>query len=86
MIVIWNLFIHILFFRYIPVKLWGSNGHIQTIVHATLGRTYNPNVKARRVTAKMEDGATVTWDVYEPTGVSQFSGVFFFNFCLIKYN
>ena len=23
----------------------------------------------------MEDGATVTWDVYEPTGASQFSGI-----------
>ncbi|XP_064121482.1 abhydrolase domain-containing protein 2-like [Macrobrachium nipponense] len=57
---------------YVPVRLWGSSGHLQTIVHATVGRTYCPNVQPRRIAVRQEDGATVTWDVYEPTGPSQF--------------
>lgn len=57
---------------YVPVRLWGSSGHLQTIVHATVGRTYCPTVMAKRFAARQEDGATVTWDVYEPTGPSQF--------------
>ncbi|XP_050716142.1 abhydrolase domain-containing protein 2-like [Eriocheir sinensis] len=53
---------------YVPVRLWGSSGHLQTIVHATVGRTYCPHVVPRRIAARQEDGATVTWDIYEPTG------------------
>ncbi|KAK4324051.1 hypothetical protein Pmani_005300 [Petrolisthes manimaculis] len=55
---------------YVPVRLWGSSGHLQTIVHATVGRTYCPNVLPRRCAARQDDGATVTWDVYDPTGPS----------------
>ncbi|KAK7069464.1 Monoacylglycerol lipase abhd2, partial [Halocaridina rubra] len=57
---------------YVPVRLWGSSGHLQTIVHATVGRTYCPNVQPRRFAVKQDDGATVTWDIYDPTGQSQF--------------
>ncbi|XP_071534350.1 abhydrolase domain-containing protein 2 [Panulirus ornatus] len=57
---------------YVPVRLWGCSGHLQTIVHATVGRTYCPNVMPRRFAAKQDDGATVTWDVYDPTGPPQF--------------
>ena len=56
------------------MKLWGRNGHLQTIVHATVGRTYCPYVMARRHAARDEDGATVTWDVYEPIAESSTPG------------
>uniref|UniRef100_A0A2P2I268 Abhydrolase domain-containing protein 2-like n=1 Tax=Hirondellea gigas TaxID=1518452 RepID=A0A2P2I268_9CRUS len=66
---------------YCPVRLWGRSGHIQTIIHATVGRTYCPSVQARRCAARQEDGATVTWDVYEPTGASQFPEVYTLAIC-----
>ncbi|XP_076068401.1 abhydrolase domain-containing protein 2 isoform X2 [Oratosquilla oratoria] len=48
---------------------------MQTVIHATVGRTYCPAVhQARRRAARQEDGATVTWDVYEPTVPSQLDG------------
>ena len=59
---------------YCPVRLWGRSGHIQTIIHATVGRTYCNSVPGRRCAARQEDGATVTWDVYEPSAPSQFPG------------
>jgi len=50
-----------------PTRVWGRSGHLQTLVHATVGRTYVPCVRARRRCARQPDGATVTWDVYEPS-------------------
>ncbi|KAF2368819.1 Alpha/beta hydrolase fold-1 [Trinorchestia longiramus] len=66
---------------YSPIRLWGRSGHVQTIIHATVGRTYCPSIQARRCAARQEDGATVTWDVYEPTAISQFPEVYTIAIC-----
>ena len=53
-------------FRYIPTKLWGFSGHIQTIIQSGMSRLHCPLVNGRRLFKIASDGATVTYDVYEP--------------------
>ncbi|VDI35558.1 abhydrolase domain-containing protein 2 [Mytilus galloprovincialis] len=51
---------------YIPTKVWGKSGHLQTIVYGKLGRIKSPFPKGKRYFIKLEDGATLTYDVFEP--------------------
>jgi len=51
---------------YIPTKLWGFSGHIQTIIQSGMSRLHCPLVNGRRLFKIASDGATVTYDVYEP--------------------
>lgn len=51
---------------YIPTRLWGYNGHIQTIVHSIIGRVRCPWPIGERIELKLKDGSTLTYDVYQP--------------------
>lgn len=55
-------------FRYIPTRLWGFNGHLQTIVHSIIGRVKCPLPIGERVEVNLSDGSTLTYDVYQPLG------------------
>jgi len=54
------------FSRYCPTRLWGYSGHIQTIIQGFISRLYCPLVNGRRQSFKAADGATVTYDIYQP--------------------
>ena len=54
------------FSRYFPTRLWGFSGHIQTIIQGLISRLHCPLVDGRRQSFKTPDGATVTYDVYQP--------------------
>ena len=54
------------FFRYLPTRLWGYSGHVQTILQGFISRLYCPLVNGRRQSFKASDGATVTYDIYQP--------------------
>ncbi|KAK3094867.1 hypothetical protein FSP39_007267, partial [Pinctada imbricata] len=51
---------------YQPPLLWGKSGHLQTIIYAKLGRIKSPYPKGRRKYIVMPDGATMTYDLFEP--------------------
>lgn len=51
---------------YIPTRFWGFSGHIQTIIQGVISRLHCPLVNGHRVSLKLTDGATVTYDLYHP--------------------
>jgi len=51
---------------YSPTKLWGYSGHIQTIIQSGISRLHCPLVNGRRYFIRATDGATVTYDLYQP--------------------
>jgi len=51
---------------YKPTRLWGFSGHIQTIFQGIISRVSCPLVDGRRHFIKVSDGATVTYDLYQP--------------------
>ncbi|XP_070546964.1 monoacylglycerol lipase ABHD2-like [Ptychodera flava] len=51
---------------YTPTLLWGKSGHLQTFVYAKLGRVQPPFLRGFRRSVMMSDGATCTFDVFEP--------------------
>ncbi|KAK6621654.1 Abhydrolase domain-containing protein 2 [Polyplax serrata] len=54
--------------RYVPPRLWGFNGHVQTILHSLLGRLRCPWPIGKRTFLYLPDNSTLTYDVYEPLG------------------
>lgn len=54
--------------RYIPPLLWGKSGHLQTALYGKLGRVSSPHPKGIRKYLPMQDGATATFDLFEPLG------------------
>ncbi|KAF6201406.1 hypothetical protein GE061_005854 [Apolygus lucorum] len=50
---------------YIPTKFWGFDGHIQTILHSVFGRMKSPWPRGERCEILLEDGSTLTYDVYQ---------------------
>ena len=52
--------------RYVPTPLWGLSGHVQTIVHAVVGRVRTRQRESVRRFARLADGATLTWDEWTP--------------------
>lgn len=64
------------FSRYIPPLLWGKSGHLQTALYGKLGRVSSPNPSGVRMYLPMVDGATATFDLFEPTGNHQTGGDF----------
>jgi len=52
--------------RYIPTRLWGCNGHIQTAVYGWLGHKELKRVFDKRHLVVLDDGTTVTFDLFEP--------------------
>ncbi|XP_026094753.1 monoacylglycerol lipase ABHD2-B-like isoform X2 [Carassius auratus] len=55
--------------EYIPPLLWGKNGHLQTALYGKMGRVKCPKPCGLRKYLPMSDGATATFDLFEPQGV-----------------
>ncbi|CAH0550174.1 unnamed protein product [Brassicogethes aeneus] len=51
---------------YIPTRLWGFSGHVQTILHSAIGRIRCPWPIGERVILNLKDGTTLTYDLYQP--------------------
>ncbi|XP_048749522.2 monoacylglycerol lipase ABHD2-like [Ostrea edulis] len=51
---------------YMPPLIWGKSGHLQTFIYAKLGRVKSPYPRGERCSVMMPDGATMTFDVFEP--------------------
>lgn len=51
---------------YIPTRLWGFSGHVQTIVHSIIGRVRCPWPIGERNYLSLSDGTTLTYDLYQP--------------------
>lgn len=51
---------------YVPTRVWGKSGHMQTIVYGKYGRIRSPFPKGNRHFIKLEDGSTMSYDVFEP--------------------
>lgn len=49
---------------YVPTRFWGFSGHIQTIIQGVISRLHCPLVNGHRVSLRLTDGATVTYDLY----------------------
>ncbi|MCI4383306.1 hypothetical protein PGIGA_G00024840 [Pangasianodon gigas] len=52
--------------EYIPPLLWGKSGHLQTALYGKLGRVSSPHPTGLRKYLPMQDGATATFDLFEP--------------------
>jgi abhydrolase domain-containing protein 2 len=51
---------------YVPTRLWGFSGHVQTILHSVIGRVKCPWPIGERVFLTLQDGTTLTYDMYQP--------------------
>ncbi|XP_049817466.1 abhydrolase domain-containing protein 2 [Aethina tumida] len=51
---------------YMPTRLWGFSGHVQTILHSVIGRVRCPWPIGERVMLNLKDGTTLTYDLYQP--------------------
>ncbi|XP_048471830.1 monoacylglycerol lipase ABHD2 [Rhincodon typus] len=52
--------------EYIPPLIWGKSGHVQTALYGKMGRVSSPHPYGLRKYLSMPDGATATWDLFEP--------------------
>lgn len=52
--------------EYIPPQIWGKSGHIQTALYGKMGRVRSPHPDGLRKYLTMPDGATATFDLFEP--------------------
>jgi abhydrolase domain-containing protein 2 len=50
----------------VPTRLWGFSGHVQTILHSVIGRVKCPWPIGERVFLTLQDGTTLTYDMYQP--------------------
>ncbi|XP_023653564.1 monoacylglycerol lipase ABHD2-like [Paramormyrops kingsleyae] len=57
--------------EYVPPLLWGKSGHLQTALYGKLGRVSSPHPHGHRKFLPMLDGATATFDLFEPLGDHQ---------------
>lgn len=53
-------------FRYVPTRLWGFSGHVQTVIHSIVGRVKCPWPLGERIYLSLSDGSTLTYDLYQP--------------------
>ncbi|XP_034128968.1 abhydrolase domain-containing protein 2 isoform X1 [Drosophila guanche] len=51
---------------YVPPRLWGFSGHVQTVLHSIVGRVRCPWPLGERVYLSLQDGSTLTYDLYQP--------------------
>ncbi|XP_060844311.1 abhydrolase domain-containing protein 2 [Rhopalosiphum padi] len=52
---------------YVPTRLWGFSGHVQTILYSVFGRVRCPCPKGDRKFLNLDDGTTLTYDLFKPT-------------------
>ena len=57
-----------LFHSYMPPLLWGRSGHLQTIVFGIIGRFSVPVVPRKRHNIVLQDGSTLSYDVFGGEG------------------
>jgi len=50
---------------YVPPRLWGFSGHIQTILHSVVGRVRCPWPLGERIYLSLVDGSTLSYDLYQ---------------------
>jgi len=67
--------------RYDPPYVWGRNGHIQTAIYGALGHSTLKRCFDKRHQVKLEDGTTVTFDVFEPIAKHDSEGDFTLALC-----
>lgn len=48
--------------------MWGKSGHVQTVLYGKMGRVSSPQLCGMRLFLPMHDGATATFDLFEPLG------------------
>lgn len=72
-----------MFSRYIPPLLWGKSGHLQTALYGKLGRVSAPHPSGVRKYLPMLDGATATFDLFEPIGDHRTGGNIFIHRILL---
>lgn len=53
---------------YVPTRLWGFSGHVQTILHSLIGRVRCPWPIGARISLTLPCKSTLTYDIYEPVG------------------
>jgi len=51
---------------YVPTRLWGFSGHVQTMLHSIVGRVKCPWPIGERVYLTLNDNSTLTYDLYQP--------------------
>jgi len=51
---------------YNPTRLWGYSGHVQTIIGGVISLFRSPLLNGKRFAFRTSDGATVTYDLYQP--------------------
>ncbi|XP_070496963.1 abhydrolase domain-containing protein 2 [Chironomus tepperi] len=56
--------------NYIPTRLWGFSGHVQTILQSLIGRVKCPWSLGDRIYISMPDGSTLTYDLYQPLNLT----------------
>lgn len=59
-----------------PTFAWGHCGHIQTIIFALWGRFNCPFIRGERIILNLEDGATLTYDIFH-SNVQKVKGINF---------
>ncbi|KAL4238314.1 Monoacylglycerol lipase abhd2 [Mactra antiquata] len=59
----------IFFNVYKPTLLWGKSGHFQTVIHVKMGRTQPKWPDGQRHRLPMSDGATMSYDLFDPQEV-----------------
>ena len=62
--------------RYVPTWFWGKSGHIQTVVYGKMGRVDSPMPRGIRHAKLLDDGATMTYDVFQPLGSLKTGGLY----------
>lgn len=75
----------LIFFSYIPTRLWGFSGHVQTILHSVIGRVRCPWPIGERVFLTLHDGTTLTYDRYQPLDTNFPGNLAWQNYLLIYY-
>ncbi|KAK2724793.1 abhydrolase domain-containing protein 2-like [Artemia franciscana] len=51
---------------YVPTRLWGFSGHIQSVLYSLIGHIKCPWPTGNRVILNLSDGATLTYDLFVP--------------------
>ncbi|XP_050675606.1 abhydrolase domain-containing protein 2 isoform X2 [Leptidea sinapis] len=67
---------------YMPTRLWGFSGHVQTILHSLIGRVRCPWPIGARISLLLPDRSTLTYDLYEPVGTEHEGHTDDFNYML----
>ena len=70
--------LNILLNSYTPTRLWGYSGHVQTIIGGVISFFRSPLLNGKRFASKALDGATVTYDLYQPLDKHPNDGKLFF--------